>query len=415
MSSPHALIIGGSVGGLISAILLRSIGWSVTIYERSGGNLAGRGAGLGISEDLLDILRRVGARIDPSTGVLVESYDWVDAAGRTRFSNKRASFASAWTRIYQPLRELVPDAIYRPGMTLERIEQTDEQVSAIFTDGSRASGDLLVGADGITSTVRRQFLPQVQPRYAGYVAWRGIVEERQMSAAAQAMIFGRIVFSFPPGELMLTMPSPGLDDDTRRGHRRCYFIWYRVADEAGTLRELFTDASGHDHGIAIPPPLIRPAFTDEIRAIAPRQFAPELAEIVALAPQPLLQAITDMESPRLTFGRAALLGDSAFIARPHVAAGFSKAALDAQCLADSLAAAANDVPRALAAYERSQQDFGAKLVAHSRYLGAFLESQDSTDAGGRPIERDPEQLIRQYGAPHLLREINPEPLRPRSS
>ncbi len=412
MSTPHALIIGGSVGGLITAALLRSIGWRVTVFERSSGSLAGRGAGLGISENLLEILRRIGARIDPSTGVLIHAYDWVDATGQTRFAHQRPSYASAWTRIYQPLRELIPDSIYRAGMTLERVEQSDAEVTAVFTDGSRASGDLLVGADGVTSTVRRQFLPEVQPRYAGYVAWRGIVEERQMSPAAQAMIFGRIVVSFPPGELMLTMPSPGLDDDTRRGHRRCYFIWYRIAEEHTTLRDMFTDASGQHHGIAIPPPLIRPEFTRAIKEIAPHQFAAPLAEIVTLAPQPLLQAITDMVSPRLTFGRVALLGDAAFIARPHVAAGFTKAAIDAQCLADELAAAGNDVSTALAHYDSKQQSFGAKLVAHSRYLGAFLEGPGEFNAHGERIERDPEQIIRQYGAPHLLREVRHDLLQP---
>jgi 2-polyprenyl-6-methoxyphenol hydroxylase-like FAD-dependent oxidoreductase len=409
----HALVIGGSLGGLLAACLLRSVGWRVTVYERSNGNLAGRGAGLGISENLLEIMRRIGARVDPSTGVVIDAYDWIDASGRVRFHHARPSFASAWPRIYRPLRESVPDDVYRAGMVLDRVEQDAERVTAHFADGSTAHGDLLVAADGNASTVRHQFLPAVQPRYAGYVAWRGIVEERDMSAPAQAMIFGRIAFSFPEGEMMLTMPNPGPGEDTRRGHRRCYFIWYRAAPEA-TLRDLFTDATGHHHGVAIPPPLIRAEFVRELQARAPALFAPELAEIVRLAPQPLLQAISDMQTPRLTFGRVALLGDSAFVARPHIAGGVSKAALDAQALADELAAAGNDVLAGLAAYDRKQHDFGAKLVAHSRHLGAYLEGQckpfEQRSAAER--ERDPERIIREYGAPHLLREVDVARLRP---
>ncbi|MFN0304656.1 MAG: FAD-dependent monooxygenase [Burkholderiales bacterium] len=405
---PHALIIGGSLGGLLAAALLRQSGWRVTLFERSAGDLAGRGAGLGISEDLLEVLRRAGAHIDPSTGVVIDRYAWVDAAGRTKWDIARPSFASAWPRLYQPLRALVPDAFYRAGVNLERVEQDADSVTAVFTDGSTVKGDLLVAADGNASTVRRQLLPDVEPQYAGYVAWRGIVEERDMSPAAQAMIFGRIVYSFPDGELMLTMPSPGAGEDTRPGCRRCYFIWYRPAHAASKLRALFTDATGRDHGQSIPPPSIRPQFIQEIRTRAHAIFAPPLAEIVNLAAQPLLQAITDMESPRMTFGRVALVGDSAFIARPHVAAGVTKAALDAQCLADQLAAAGNDVVAALEQFNRKQHDFGSKLVAHSRYLGAGLGSLPDAP----PVVRDPIRIILDYGAPHLLRPVDVTRVRP---
>ena len=124
--------------------------------------------------------------------------------------------------------------------------------------------------------------------------------------------------------------------------------------------------------------------------------------------QPLLQAITDMESPHLTFGRVALLGDSAFVARPHVAAGITKAALDAQCLADELAGAKHDVLAALARYDRARQTFGAQLAAHSRHLGAYLEGRAKPPEARAPHERerDPERIIREYGAPHMLREAD---------
>jgi 2-polyprenyl-6-methoxyphenol hydroxylase-like FAD-dependent oxidoreductase len=110
-----------------------------------------------------------------------------------------------------------------------------------------------------------------------------------------------------------------------------------------------------------------------------------------------------MESPRLVFGRVALMGDAAFVARPHVAAGTSKAALDAACLVDALAAADGDIDAALARYNDERCAFGRAIVAHSRYLGAYIEAQlkppsERGDAG----RRDPARLIIDYGAPHLV-------------
>ena len=94
----------------------------------------------------------------------------------------------------------------------------------------------------------------------------------------------------------------------------------------------------------------------------------------------------------------ALLGDAAFVARPHVGAGVSKAALNAAWLTDALAAAPGNIDAALSAYERQARAFGAALVARARYLGAYLE--DPPRAGLAP---DPIPMMQAIGAP--LREI----------
>jgi 2-polyprenyl-6-methoxyphenol hydroxylase-like FAD-dependent oxidoreductase len=175
------------------------------------------------------------------------------------------------------------------------------------------------------------------------------------------------------------------------------------------LADLFTDETGKNHGVSIPPPLIRGELVRNLRAHAADVLAPPIAEVVHKVKQPLLQAITDMESPRLTFGRVALMGDAAFVARPHTAGGVSKAALDAECLIDSLAAANGDVAAGLARYDRQQQAFGSRLVAHSRYLGAYLEgrAKPAAERRGHEVSRDPKQLIRDYGAPNMLHDVDP--------
>jgi 2-polyprenyl-6-methoxyphenol hydroxylase-like FAD-dependent oxidoreductase len=287
-------------------------------------------------------------------------------------------------------------------MVLTRIEQDAAKTRAIFADGSSEEADLIVAADGVMSTVRRQFLPEVTPKLAGYVAWRGLIEERQIPAPGRELLFDRIAFAFPEGESILSVHVPGPGNEVRPGHRRYYWIWYRPATPE-RQRDMFTDAAGQHHGLSIPPNLIRREFIAEMREAARAKLSPLMAEIVNLVQAPLLQAITDMESPRLVFGRVALMGDAAFVARPHVAAGTSKAALDAACLVDALDASGGDIDAALARYNAARCEFGRAIVAHSRYLGAYIEAQLKPPAErGAAGQRDPARIITDYGAPHLV-------------
>lgn len=401
----EAIVVGGSLGGLFAAALLSRAGWSVTVYERSKGALDSRGAGLGTTYELAETMRRAGARLDVSMAVPISGYIWLEASGRLAHDHPRPHSASTWSRVYLPMRAAVPDALYRAGMALERAEQDGRRVTAYFADGTRAEADLLIAADGSLSTVRRQLMPEVGPRYAGYVAWRGMMEERDVPASIHGRVFDKITFTFPESEMSLAMPVPGPGDDTRPGHRRFYFIWYRPLD-TDTLRDFCTDASGQYHGVSIPPPLIRPEVVRAAKDAARTRFAPELADVIGKTPQPLLQAISDFESPRLVEGRIALLGDSAFVARPHVAAGASKAALDALVLADALAANA-DIDAALAHYERDRLAFGRAIVAHGRKLGTLLDGKKIPREAwtGDNAYRDPKRVMADYGAPHLLRDL----------
>jgi 2-polyprenyl-6-methoxyphenol hydroxylase-like FAD-dependent oxidoreductase len=98
-----------------------------------------------------------------------------------------------------------------------------------------------------------------------------------------------------------------------------------------------------------------------------------VAEIFARTPQPFFQPIFDLDSPQIAFGRVALLGDAAFVARPHVGAGVTKAALDAASLA--AAVSGDDVATGLLQYQREQKPFGSGLVALGRQEGAYLSAQ----------------------------------------
>jgi 2-polyprenyl-6-methoxyphenol hydroxylase-like FAD-dependent oxidoreductase len=396
----RALIIGGSLGGLFAAHWLRAIGWDVAVFERVEDDLASRGAGIGTHEELLKGLRRLGLPADESIGIPVRRRICLDREGRRIHQLELPQFMSAWARIYRLLKDGFPAPACRFGASLEHIEQDASGVTAVFADGSRERGDLLVGADGIRSTVRGLLAPEAQPRYAGYIAWRGMADERDIPPEVHAELFEHYTFCLPEGEMMLSYPVPGRDNDTRPGRRGYNFIWYRPTGEFDELPLLCTDAAGHCHGTAIAPPSIRPEVIAKFHADARALLAPQIAGIVVRMAQPFFQAIFDLESSNLAFGRVALLGDAAFVARPHVGMGVTKAALDAECLALSIRDSGDDLGAALARYDSERRPFGSRIVARARRLGAYIEAQRKPPAARAEHERQPppETLMREIGS-----------------
>jgi 2-polyprenyl-6-methoxyphenol hydroxylase-like FAD-dependent oxidoreductase len=182
-----------------------------------------------------------------------------------------------------------------------------------------------------------------------------------------------MTFTLPPGEQFLGYPVAGPDNDLRPGHRRFNVVWYRPADEKTKLQWLLTDESGHTHSISIPPPLIRREVIAEMRADAERLLGPQFRQVARMMEEPILQPIYDLESPHMAFGRVAIVGDAAFVARPHVAAGVSKAADDAAALIDALDAE-GDVPRALRRFEAARLRENFRIIERARHLGAFLQA-----------------------------------------
>jgi 2-polyprenyl-6-methoxyphenol hydroxylase-like FAD-dependent oxidoreductase len=270
------------------------------------------------------------------------------------------------------LREKFPADRYHLGKELRRIEQSAGSVVAHFADGARVEAGLVVGADGFRSTVRAQILPDIKPAYAGYVAWRGLVPEGALSPATHADLFDALVFCLPAGEQCLSYPVAGPDNDLRPGHRRCNFVWYRPAAEASELGRLLTDAAGHVHALGIPPPLVRAEIIAELRAAARALLPPQLEEVIRLTARPFLQPIYDVETARLAVGRVALVGDAAFLARPHVAAGVTKAAADALALATALQSS-GAVDLALAQYEGARMGINRQVMRRGRDLGTYLQ------------------------------------------
>jgi 2-polyprenyl-6-methoxyphenol hydroxylase-like FAD-dependent oxidoreductase len=388
----RALVIGGSMSGLLAALALSRRGWDVSIHERVAEPLAGRGAGIVAQPELKAALRALGLDAGPDLGIDVPMRVMYARDGRVTHRLGIAQTMTAWDRVFHLLKAALSDTLYHPGKELRHVEQ-GERVTAHFGDGTTAEGDILVGADGIRSTVRQQFLPALAPLYAGYTAWRGLVGEQDFPPALHAQLFEEFSFCLPPNEQMLGYPVAGPDNDLRRGHRRYNFVWYRPASENEQLPRLLTDESGRTHVLSIPPPLIARDVVAEMREEGTQVLAPQFNEMLALCAQPFLQPIYDLEVPHMAFGKVAVLGDAAFVARPHVGAGVAKAAEDALALADALEA--GSIESGLTQFEAARRPVGAKIIGRARRLGAYVQADLKTQAERdyAALHRKPEAVL----------------------
>lgn len=388
----RALVIGGSLGGLFAANMLLRAGWDVEVFERTPGPLAGRGAGIVTHPPLFDALLRAGADVAAPLGVAVPGRITFACDGSIVGERAAPQVLTSWSRLHALLDGALPPQRIRRGWALDGFEQDGVGVTARFTGGQVARGDILVGADGIRSAVRAALLPGVTPQYAGYVAWRGLADEAALPPAVHAALFMRFGFCLPDGEQMLGYPIAGDNDDTRPGQRRYNYVWYRPAS-AAALRAMQTDGTGRVHAGGIPPGLVRPALVAAMRADAGRVLAPQFAAAVRASREPFFQPIHDLLSPRLVFGRVALLGDAASVARPHVGMGVTKAAQDAVALVDALRGG----PGNLAAYDAIRQPAAAAVVQRARALGAYMQAQalSHEERGNAARHRTPEAVMRE--------------------
>lgn len=401
MSEPRkAIVIGGSLGGLFAANLLLRAGWDVHVYEKVAEELEGRGAGIVTHPELMDVLAAIGVPPSEDIGVFVQERITLAQDGAVLGRRSLPQVLTAWGHFYHILKTRLPGDRYHNGHTLTSVEQNDDAVQLTFADGLQLSAGLVVAADGLRSTIRQALLPAVKPVYAGYIAWRGLVEESALSDRVRTELFPYFAFGIPPHEQMIAYPVAGQENGTEPGKRRFNFVWYRPAEKTTTFKDMVTDANGRVWMDGIPPPLIRPALVVQARQAAHDILAPQFAEVVETAEDLFFQSIFDLESPSMAIGRIALLGDAAFVARPHCGMGVTKAAGDAMALVKALQNEA-DIPKALRAYEKPRLAFGSYIVRHSRALGAYMQGQPHTPEERRMAERyrTPEAIMRETAVP----------------
>jgi 2-polyprenyl-6-methoxyphenol hydroxylase-like FAD-dependent oxidoreductase len=326
----HAVVVGAGIGGVTAASALGRSGWQVTLLERAP-ELGEVGSGISVWPAAMRVLDGLGVadelRADTvlagQAGLRRPDGRWLVSVEGSRIEIPAMVHRA---RLHESILDSVPDsAEIRTGVTVTGV---DPAGNLSTSTGERISADLVVAADGIRSVVRRTLHPaQAAPRYAGYTAFRGIAPAGSAVSGSETWGRGRR-FGFVP-----------MVDG------RVY--WYATAnvpagDTAADVRALFGD--WHD---------------------------PVPALLAATPPETVLRNdLYDLRLPLGPFGtrRVALLGDAAHAMTPNLGQGACAAIEDAAALA-ALVSEYDEVPAALAAYDRQRRKPTARLVRRSRLMG----------------------------------------------
>jgi 2-polyprenyl-6-methoxyphenol hydroxylase-like FAD-dependent oxidoreductase len=339
------IIIGAGIGGLTLALALQQVGIDYAIYDAAPGNKA-VGAGIMLGTNAMKVYGRLGlSAILEGRGALPDRYSIRDHQGNIlkvidnkllleRYDHKSLMIHRA------ALQDELIHALERNvqwGKKCVRIKESASQVSVQFEDGSEASGDILVGADGIRSAVREQCVVKAQYRYSGQTCWRAIIP-----------------IDLPLAEQRETAEVWGGGNGLRAsygqvGPQQVYF-WMTKQMPAGSV---FTAEAALDYIKAS-----LHSFDGYMQTVLKHLTADTLIHSDLYDIKPIERWYQD---------RVVLLGDAAHATTPNLGQGASQAIEDAYMLARCLASSP-DHARAFATYQQKRMGRAVKIVSMSRGL-----------------------------------------------
>jgi 2,6-dihydroxypyridine 3-monooxygenase len=366
---PQVVVVGGSLGGLNAALFLRDAGCDVEVYERSSAPLEGRGAGIVLHPASVRYIRSDGRIRVEQVSTRADALRYLRGDGSVLHEEPcRYRFTSYYT-LYRGLLGCLEPERYHLGHQVVGLHHDGDVVEVRLADSTARRGDLVVFADGIHSTGRALLLPDVRPVYAGYVGWRGTVPEYELEPAAFSALHEAITYYVGSNTHILTYPIPDFDGSIEPSRRRINFVWYRNVAAGDELDDLLTDREGVKRDVSLGPGAVQERHVKALFDAAERELPEPIAHAVVGSREPFVQAVFDVDVPRMAFGRACLIGDAAFVIRPHAAAGTAKAAEDAYRLAAAVRDCDGDVVHALARWEPAQLELGRSVLARARDLG----------------------------------------------
>src|SRR5262245_1973015 len=295
---PRVAVVGGSIGGLTAALLLRDAGCDVDVFERSAAPLTSFGAGIVVQPELVRyFLERTPITLG-QISVPSKSIRYLRAESGTLLGEVHAEWRyTSYTALYGGLLKSFGRERYYLGEALVALEPDGEHVELRFATGRVVHCDLAVCADGGFSTARLRLLG-VAPKYAGYISWRGLADRTLLSEDAWTFFDERFTYGLLPDSHIIAYPIPVIGDELELTGRQVNFQWYWNVPEGDELDEIMTGRDGVRRPVSVHAHDVQERFVDalHLRAKAELAVAP-LAELITAVESPFLTVIADAATP----------------------------------------------------------------------------------------------------------------------
>ncbi|MFD9562630.1 FAD-dependent monooxygenase [Streptomyces sp. NPDC059994] len=360
-------VVGGSIAGCAAALAAHRGGAAeVTVFERASGRLADRGVGLAMHNDRYAELEAAGYMEAAMPWLQLSRRCWYVKDGSAPLGRRIGVLPFPfrtynWGPLWHELRDRVPEsADFRSGTAVTAVEVTPDGVElATGSGGGSERFDVVVGADGYRSAVRTAACPEVRPKYAGYLAWRGAFAAERLPAPELWPDEDCVYAVFPGGHVIIYRIPDG------RGGLRVNWVLYTAPPPDLGLR--------FDNPTSLPPGTLAATLHTRLAHIADTHLAPYWGRLVrtTTAEELFVQPMYDFTAPHYASGRLVLAGDAATVARPHTGGGAVKALQDATAL-EACLTTAPDWRAALSAYGTGRAATGRSMVELGRQLGLGL-------------------------------------------
>ena len=385
-------IVGGSIAGCSAAILLGRAGHAVTVFERTTGDLVGRGGGIATTPEVFGSLIAQDV-IDPDMPHLMSgTMPFVARTAQEPYAGYRpwqfplSLAAFHWSALWRNLRARVPDDDYRQGARITGAENLGDRVRLDLAGGGAEEFDLAIFADGYRSLGRSLIFPDAELDYRGYMLWRGLLRESELAdSETLGDTMPRVSYPELQGNLVAYF-VPGADGATAPGERLVNWAAYVGLPEP-ELEEFMVDASGRPCRGTIPPGAMRPTEEDRLKDLVGAELPDYFADIIARTPTTYVQLIYTARVPAYHSGRICLIGDAGAVAQPFTGSGVFKGYNNVTGLLEALSGE-DALDAALQAWSTEQTALSDRLLALGEQMErAFIfDPLDLRGADGAAVE-----------------------------
>ena len=329
MIGKKIVIIGGSIAGCTTAILLQRLGANVTILERSAG-IIGNGSGITLPESIvnkcieLDLFDSNIPRLNIYGRSFAYKKNHPDYDHMRFWTQPFAATALNWSGVYKNLRDRTGTECYITNTEVRQIDKIGDSYNVGTSTGTTYEADLIIAADGVNSTIRTQFLPDINPEYTGYVAWRGVVEDQSIVSQT---VFNEHApyYVFPNGHLLLyRIPSA---DYKKTEKTVLNWVMYENRQEH-SLDQFLIDKNGIQHTRSLPAGSLTDTHIHYLHELSKSCLPLSISDLIIQTPKPFIQAVFDFQLPPYSSNQVIFVGDAAATLRPHTASGVFKALKD---------------------------------------------------------------------------------------